>query len=227
MTNLSFRFKLLISSNKGGIDILFISMIFVILLFMISILSADYALYSYKTKIIAKSIDNAVLGAIQEIDYSDRSKGFNNEFINEGYTDYKIKFNIESADDVFWNLFESNCGLKKENVEKYLIRAVIEPIREPMLQYVISFHGKEDATGTFTDPNYIETITNYEISSLLNEGYEGKRNDVIYVNSNPKTNKFERRPYYLVFIRDIQINGLILKRYATFVGLAASKVTRK
>jgi hypothetical protein len=48
----------------------------------------------------------------------------------------------------------------------------------------------------------------------------------VKVNGNLQANQIKKRPYFIVLIKDLEIDGIFTKRTTTFVSFAGSKVER-
>lgn len=99
----------------------------------------------------------------------------------------------------------------------------------PQLQALIILLKKENDRheGFVVSPDRLEEAINNAIDILWNTSNPQSDSHLIYVNGNLSTNEFKRTPYYLVFIKDYQIDGLFRKRTATFVGFAGAKLERR
>lgn len=188
---------------------------------------ADYALYSIKRSLIAHSIDYAVCAAIQEIDLPESTEG-----LSEGYNPQtgrllsdNIKLNEVTADNTFFSTLEANIGIKKNAIVSNTLIAYILPT-DAGINYVLK-KGSQWVEGFTSSPDRLEKAINNTISIFWDTTLPDTDKQTIYVNGNPSTNEFRKVPYFLVFIKDYQINGLFKKRTATFVGFAGAKLERK
>jgi hypothetical protein len=94
------------------------------------------------------------------------------------------------------------------------------------LEYIFR-KGQQRLAGSVATPGELEPVINNAIDQFWDGTIPGQDSHIIYVNGNIKTNQFKKTPYYMVFIKDYQINGLLRKRTATFVGFAGAKIERR
>jgi len=121
--------------------------------------------------------------------------------------------------------FHSNTGISRDIIEKKALIVIVNPA-DILIDYII----KKDvsrSTGSVDEPGKLESVINSKISEYWDTTDPASDKQVIYVHGNVKTNEFKRVPYYIVFIKDFEIDGLFKKRTATFVGFSASKIERK
>lgn len=189
-------------------------------------LIVDYSLYSLKRNSIAHAIDYSVNAAIQEIDEAESMDGLALETHNEGNTSTNnIKLNEQKAANAFFTVFEENCGIKKNVIENYLLYVIVNPTNTG-LNYKIN-KKNTSISGSVIDPTELEAAINSAINLNYSTSDPESDTHTIYIGGNPKTNKFLKRPYFMVFVKDFQINGLFKKRTATFVGFAGAKIERR
>lgn len=188
---------------------------------------ADYALYSTKRSLIARGIDYAVCAAIQEIDASESTEGLSEGFDTRTgiLLSDNIKLNEAIADNAFFETLESNTGVKRSDIVDETLIAYISS-SETGMDYILK---KDDqrVEGFAASPDKLEAAINNTINIFWDTNLPEADKHTIYVNGNPSTNEFKKVPYFLVFIKDHQINGLLKKRTATFVGFAGAKLERK
>lgn len=202
-----------------------ISVILVLILVFVNI--ADYALYSNKRNIIAIGIDHSVCAAIQEIDIPSSKIG-----LSEGYDQETgkilindIRLNEETAENAFFSTLQANAGVKRNDIKSNTLIVYIWPSTAG-INYLIKKES-EMHEGFVSSPDRLELVINNAIGTLWDTNDSEIDNYLIYVNGNPSTNEFRRTPHFLVFIKDYQINGLFRKRAATFVGFAGAKISRQ
>ena len=202
-----------------------ISVMLVLILVFVNI--ADYALYSSKRNLIARGIDHSVCAAIQEMDLSlskiGLSEGFDPEtgriLVND------IRLDEETAENAFFSTLTANAGLSRNDVGSNTLIAYVWPTAAG-ISYLIK-KGSARHEGFVSSPDKLEEAINNAISILWDTNNSQSDSHLIYVNGNPSTNEFKRTPYFLVFVKDYQIDGLFRKRTATFVGFAGAKLERR
>lgn len=221
------RQKLLESEKGGGMAVIFLGLMITLLVLLVVVNAADYALYSSKRNLIAKAIDYSVCAAIQEIDGTASEEG-----LSRGYDDTTGNLSVdgifikkESADEAFFSTFQSNTGIERNTIKDKLVIVILNPVQGE-LEYIIGQGAVRDE-GEIPKPEQAEGVINDWISAHCNTNDPGSDGQVIFVNGNPDTNEFKSRPYYMVFIRNYQIDGLFRKRSATFVGFASARVDRR
>ena len=202
-----------------------ITIIVLILLVFVSI--ADYALYSIKRNTISKGIDYAVCAAIQEIDNTDNESG-----LATGYDETTGKLSVDNiilnearADNAFYSTLQSNTGISRAAVESDVLLVLANPT-DTALDYIIK-KDVEREEGSVSSPDNLENVINTKINEYWDASGPSSDRQIIYVNGNLRTNQFKKVPYYIVFIKDYEIDGLFSKRTATFVGFAGAKIERK
>lgn len=201
------------------------TVILLILLVFISI--ADYALYSTKRNIISHGIDYAICAAIQEIDRTESVDG-----LASGFDEATGKMLVEDivlnearSDNAFFSTLQMNTGINRETISSNTLIITVSSKAEGM-DYIIH-KGQQRVEGSIASPEQLELVVNNAVGQFW-DGVDPERdNQIIYVNGNLKTNQFKKVPYYLVFIKDYQINGLLKKRTATFIGFAGAKIERR
>lgn len=218
--------KIAVISAKGGaMGIILLNLFILLTVFFVFIYASDYALFSYKRNIVGKGIDYGVCAAIQEIDVNE-SVGLSNEMMSQGCENIEdININEVKADSVFFSTFELNTGVKKEVICNNLLSVIVNP-KQLAIDYIIK-KGSFRSCGSVFNPSELEQVINAKITEYFDDNYDGYDTHVIYVNGNSNTNDFKKRPYYMVFIKNYQINGLFNKRSVTFIGFSASKIERK
>lgn len=215
-------------SNRGsGQAIIYVSLAIILLVLLIFVNAADYALYSHKRSNISKGIDYAVCAAIQEIDLSESESG-----LAYGYNEATgqvlssdITLNEVRSDNAFFSTFEANTGISGESVKDSVLIAMVNPT-EAGINYIIK-KGMHRVEGSAASPEDLESIINARINVYWDQFDSFSDRHIIFVNGNLKTNNFKKTPYYIVFVKDYQIDGLFRKRTATFVGFAGAKIERR
>lgn len=205
----------------------FLSLMVMLLILIVIVNIADYALYSFKRNMIGKAINYSVCAAVQEIDRTRSEEG-----LSQGYDEATgnillddIYIDEASADNAFYSTLQLNTGILRDTVEEKVLVIIVNPT-SLALEYIV----KKDTArieGSVTDTAQIEGIINAAISKYCNTSDTENDLQKIYVNGNPETNEFKKRPYYMVFIKNYEIDGLFRKRTATYVGFAGAKVERK
>lgn len=186
----------------------------------------DYALYSTRRNLIARGIDYSVCAAIQEIDISESTDGLSEGF--DPQTGRVLTENIWldeiAADNAFFGTLEANTGVKKDNIAKDTLIAYISP-SDSGINYTIK-RDSQRVEGFVTSPDKLEASINNTINIFWDTSNPASDKQTIYVNGNPSSNEFKKVPYFLIFIKDYQINGLFSRRTATFIGFAGAKLQR-
>lgn len=202
-----------------------ISVILVLVIVFVNI--ADYALYSTKRNLIARGIDHSVCAAMQEIDIPSSING-----LSEGYDPNTgkilvndIRLNEQYAENAFFGTLAANTGVKRNDIGSNTLIAYVWPSYSG-INYLIKKES-ERREGFVSSPDMLEAAINNAIDILWNTNNPESDSHVIYVNGNPSTNEFKRVPYFLIFIKNYEIDGLFRKRTATFVGFAGAKLERR
>ena len=220
--------KLFLDSQKGsGLTVVFLGLSGILIVLLVFLSIADYALYSTKRNIISRGIDYAVCAAIQEIDRTESkdgpASGFD-ETMGKMLVD-GIVLNEASSDNAFFSTMQMNFGIKRENISDHILIITVSP-NTAGLNYIIR-KGQQRLEGSVTSPDQLEPA----INNVVRQFWEGtdleQDGHIVNVNGNLKTNQFKKVPYYLVFIKDYQIDGLFKKRTAMFVGFAGAKIERR
>jgi hypothetical protein len=219
--------KQLPTNKKGsGLTMVFIGLSGMLLVLIIFISIADFALYSTKRNMISRGIDYAVCAAIQEIDSMESedglAKGFDEttgKLLVDG-----IVLNEARSDNAFFSTLQINTGIMREVLSDNMLIITISP-NMTGLEYVLR-KGQQKLEGSVTSPVQLEPIINNAIEQFWEDTSQEQDSHIIYVNGNLDTNQFKKVPYYMVFIKDYRINGLFRKRTATFVGFAGAKIER-
>lgn len=217
----------ILKSNKGGgLAIMFLSITIIVLILLVFVNIADYALYSIKRNTISKGIDYAVCAAIQEIDNTESESG-----LATGYDETtgqlsvdNITLNEARADNAFFSTLQSNTGIIRAAVESNVLVVLANPT-DMALDYIIK-KDVERTEGSISSPYGLEALINNKINEYWDASDPSTDRQIIYINGNLKTNQFKKVPYYIVFIKDYEIDGLFRKRTATFVGFAGAKIER-
>jgi hypothetical protein len=215
------------NSQKGsGLSVIFIGLTVTLLVLMVFLSIADYALFSSKRNRICQGIDYAVCAAVQEVDGIESEEGLASGFdeaTGKMLTD-GIVLNEERADNAFFSTLQMNTGIYRKAISENTMIVTVTPEIEG-IGYVIR-KGQQREEGRMDSPEQLEPAVNNAVRQLWN-GVDPEQDDnIVYVNGNLKTNQFKKAPYYLVFIKDYEIDGLMKKRTATFIGFAGANETR-
>lgn len=205
----------------------FLSLMVMLLILIVVVNAADYALYSFKRNMIGKAIDYSVCAAVQEIDRTKSAEG-----LSRGYDEATGSILVDniyideiSADNAFFATFQSNTGIRRDTMKDKMLVIIMNPTSTG-IEYIIKKDTAREQ-GAVTGPGEIEGIINAAISEYYNTSASENDRQEIYVNGNPVTNEFKKRPYYMVFIRNYEIDGLFRRRTATYVGFAGAKMERR
>lgn len=217
-----------LAKQKGsGLAVIYVGLTVTLLILLVFLSVADYALYSAKRNAICRGIDYAVCAAVQEIDMVESEDGLASGFdemtgkalVND------IKINELKSDSAFFSTLKTNIGESWDMVRGQTLIITSSP-NISGLDYFIR-KGQQHFDGTVSSSEQLQTAINNAINQCWNNYEPLRDSQVIYVNGNPQTNPFKNVPYYMVFIKDFQINGLLKKRTATFVGFAGAKIDRR
>lgn len=212
--------------SDGYLKVIAMGIAVMLTLVIVFVSIADYALYSTRRSLIARGIDYAVCAAIQEIDVPASNEGLSEGFDSRtgNVLTNNIKLNESIADNAFFGTLEANTGIIRSDIVMDTLIAYIYP-SDDGINYIIK-KDSQRVEGFVTSPDKLETAINNTINTFWNTSAPDLDRHTIYVNGNPSTNEFKEVPYFLVFIKDHQINGLFRKRTATFVGFAGAKLER-
>ena len=220
--------ELFLGDKRGsGLTVIFIGLTGILLVLLVFLSIADYALYSTKRNQICHGINYAVCAAIQEIDRTKSEEGLASGFdenIGMALVD-EIVLDEEQADNAFFSTLKANTGIKREAVSGNTLIVTVSP-KATGLDIIL----RNDTTrieGSVGSPELLEPAINSAVERLWQDSSPEQDRHVIYVNGNLETNQFQKVPYYMVFIKDYQIDGLFRKRTATFVGFAGAKIERR
>lgn len=220
--------RIILAGNAGGgLAITLLSLMVMLLILIVVVNVTDYALYSFKRNMIGKAVDYSVCAAVQEIDWARSEEGLSQGYdAATGSISYDgIYIDETAADNAFFSTLQSNTGIRRDYIESKALIVIMNPISTG-IEYIIKKDGAR-AEGTISDPGEIEGIINAIYSeSGDTSGFETDGQE-IYVNGNPDTNEFKKRPYYMAFIKNYEIDGLFRRRTATYVGFAGAKMERK
>lgn len=220
--------KSMMKSNKGGgMAVILTGIMIASLMLLVFINISDYALYSLKRYYISRGIDYAVCAAVQEIDDGGSSTG-----LSEGYNETdgriltdNIRIDELSADYAFFSTLQANTSIQRDSINDSTLIVIVNP-SEGEMQYIIKKAEMRDE-GSISNPENLEGVINTKINQYFDSTDQDSDRHLIHVNGNIRTNEFKSRPYYMVFIRNYQIDGLFRKRTATFVGFSGAKIERK
>lgn len=215
------------NENGSGMTVVIIGFTGMLLVLLVFISIADYALYSTKRNMISRGIDYAVCAAIQEIDSVQSIDGLASGFdeITGKPLVNGIIINETRSENAFFSTLQANTGIIKESISGNTLIVTVSPTSEG-LEYILR-KGQQRLAGSVASPGELEPVINDAIEQFWDGTIPDQDNHIIYVNGNLKTNEFKKVPYYMVFIKDYQINGLFRKRTATFVGFAGAKIERR
>lgn len=212
--------------NRGGAaGATFFSLSAILVLSLLLLSTADYSLYSYKKKCIAGAIDFSVSAAVQENNIELSRYGYSigmDESAGTLSTD-NIFIDENSAENAFFSTLELNAGIKKSEVISNTMIIIVNPVTGSA-NYIIKNAAKR-ITGSVSEPAGLEAVINTNTAQFWDAGQPDK--EIVYVNGNPKTNEFKKRPYYMVFIKNYEIDGLFKKRLATFIAFKGANIERK
>lgn len=219
--------QVLACQNGSGLTVVFVGLTGILLVLLVFISIADYALYSAKRNMISRGIDYAVCAAIQEIDsiqsVDGLASGFD-EITGKPLVD-GIILNETQSDNAFFSTLQVNTGIIEESINGNALIITVMPTVAG-LEYLVR-KGQQRLEGSVASPVQLETVINHSIEQFWEGTNPEHDSHIIYVNGNIRTNQFKKVPYYMVFIKDYQINGLFRKRTATFVGFAGAKIERR
>jgi hypothetical protein len=210
-----------ISGNRGGISIVYLGMLTIVIMMIFLTTIMDFCIYVQKRSFIKKSIDLAVCGAVQEINIPE-STGLQKEFIEGGKVNLiDIVIDDEKALKVYYNMIKATLNIQKNKLENNTLCIVVNP-KENNLHYVM-YKGINRSEGYVSNP--------FELEALINNNFDFVSDSVdsqkIYINGNKKTNEFAKNPYFMVFIKDLEIDGLFKKRSATLISFQAARLIRQ
>ena len=216
----------LFRSNKGsGLSTILLSLSGIVIVVLILFNISDYSLYSYRKSSISKAIDYSVSAAIQETDINSSRVGLANGFDDTtgNINTDNIFINESVADNAFYNTFQNNCGISQATISPYIMIIIVNPTSSG-LNYIIKSLSQR-SIGSVLNPSALETVINTNINNFY--GISGPDSNLIYVNGNPKTCQFDKKPYYMVFIKNFEIDGLFKKRNSTFISFKGANIERK
>jgi hypothetical protein len=215
----------------GGFAVMFLCLAVMAAVFFSFLQIADYALFTYKRNGIAKAMDYSVAAAIQEIDAAASREG-----LGEGYDEAtgaastdRILLNVQGAQNAFFSTLQANCGIERPEVQDSTL-TVMTSTADSIIEYHI-MAGKPgsperlDRTGSLSEPRDLEAAINLAVYDYW--GTNAQDRNILYVNGNPRTNEFRDRPYYMAFIKDYEIHGLLKTRHASFAAFKGAKIERK
>lgn len=208
--------------TKGFISVAFIWILMVIALMFIFIGCINYLMYSYQSMIIGRAVDYAVSAAVQEIDVERSAEG-----ISEGFDERtgllnssEILINEQAAKKVFFMIFTDNTGISEEEIADKLTMVSTYPHGDEIKYTIV--RGLMRTEGVVQKPADLES----KINEALIYG-DVDRDYNIFVNGNPKTNEFSKRPYYMAVLKDYEVQGIISRRKITCMGFRAGRINRR
>lgn len=223
--------RAVLKNYKGGaFGTILLTIAIILLVFFIFINAVDYALFTFKRNIIGRGIDYSVSAAVQEIDEEVSAEG-----LSEGCDEAtgivsvdNISLDEEAADNAFYGTLLANTGIQRASIEGHML-VVTTSASSGYLYYNVraggpGSSGELSETGSLSNPGELEGKINNAIDGFW--GSIGPDSHIIYVNGNPDTNEFKFRPYYIVIIKNYQIDSLFRKREATFVAFKGAKIER-
>lgn len=222
LQKLSAESKRIIKDRSGGaFSVLIMGLAGIMLLTIVFLSIIDVSLYSYKKRIIAAGIDYGVSAAIQEINMERSREGLSKAFSEDGKTSLRgVYLDEAKADKAFASTVSENLDVSTAEIENKMVRIIATPLSGSIYYSIMDKNGQ--TTGNLPAMDDIQNLLNTRMGSL---GSEVDKHTV-YVNGNPSTNAFEERPYYMVFIRDYEIDGLFSNRKATFICFKGAKIFR-
>ena len=193
----------LIASQKGsGTTVVFLGLSSILLVMLVFISIADYALYSTKRNMISRGIDYAVCAAIQEIDSIESVDGLATGFdeitgkpLVEG-----IVLNEARSNNAFFSTLQANTGIMREAISGNALIVTVSP-NMAGLEYILR-KGQQRLEGSVVSPIHLEPVINTAIEQFWEGTNPEQDSHIIYVNGNLRTNQFKKVPYYIVFIKD-------------------------
>lgn len=217
-------------SRGGGFAVMFLCLAVMVAVFFSFLQIADYALFTYKRNLIAKAMDYSVAAAVQEIDRAASRDGLGegfDEMTGAPLVDH-IVLEEEGAQNAFYSTLQANCGLSRAQVQDNTLTVMTNTIQGNVNYHILAGKPESpnrlDRMGSLAEPRELETVINLAVNDYWGPG-DTDRN-VLYVNENPKTNQFRERPYYMAFIRNLTIHGLLKTRQASFAAFKGAKIER-
>lgn len=222
LQKLSAELKRIISSTNGSAFSVLITGLAGIMVLAVVLLSViDISIYSYKKRIIAAGIDYGVSAAIQEINTEMSKEGLSKAFSEDGSTSLRgVYLDENKADKAFTSTLTGNLNINTDELSNKMIRVIATPLTGSVY-YSIKDRNSQ-SSGNLPAMNDIQNLLNNRMNGLNSVGDA----HTAYVNGNPSANPFEERPYYMVFIRDYEIDGLFYSRKATFICFKGAKIYR-
>lgn len=213
--------RIINSDNGGSFSVLAIGLAGFIVLVTVFLSIIDVSMYSYKKRLIAAGIDYGVSAAIQEINMERSREGLSRAFTEEGKTSMKgIYLDEARADKAFTSTIAGNLDINTAEIINKMIRVTVTPLKDNVYYNIKDKNGQ--LSGYTTNMNDIQNLLNTRMGNISGIG----DSHTVYVNGNTSTNSFEERPYYMVFIRDYEIDGLFTNRKATFICFKGAKIYR-
>lgn len=216
--------------NKGsGLGVLYMGLSIALLGLFVFFYIVDYSIYTYKYFRISNAMNEAVCAASLCVD--EASQGLEAAFDDEKGTLQlnNVKIMAEEADKIFVAMMKENSKLDFIDYKNQLITLITE-VSVAGLDYSVRKAGIAgdcliNEMGTVVRPEDLEGLINRYSQSLYLSGSMARSE--IYVNENKATNKFEQRPYYMAYIKNLEIDGLFSKRSADFSAFKAAKISRR
>jgi hypothetical protein len=214
------KFTKYFNNNEGGIAIIYLGLLLSLFFVIMVSIVIDQGLYVTKRNLMKKSIDYAVCAAVAEID-APKSKGLEFEFDKTGNKNTNhIYINEHNALNVYYQILKANININRDQIENNTLCLIVHP-EDFAIKYSL-YKGNNRIEGEVSNPAELELV----INNNLDFTKEKIDSNVVFVNGNIKTNKFEKRPYFMVFIKDLEIGGLFKNRLLTFVSFKAARIIR-
>lgn len=216
------KIKISIDSERGdAFSTLLIGLSAFLVLLCVFATGLDYSVYSLKRASIINGLDASVCAAVQEVDKERSREGLSTAFSSDGKTSLnKVYLNEEKAHNVFFATLRENLNVTP-SLEKQKIMTIISNPIDNGANYIIQF-GEDRREGIVHKQEDLESIINASMQSFINNVDK----HTVYVNGNIHTNAFRVRPYYIVFIRDYEIKGIVSNKRATFICYKGAIVER-
>ncbi len=215
-----------IKSNRGGgLGVLFIGLAVTLLVLMVFVCIADYAVYTYKRNNISKAMDYAVTAAVQEINKDKSLEGLAEGFDENTGTRFTdgIEIDVDKAEITFLSVFDSNCSLELTDIRENLLICATS-VGGEKVNYKIKTPTGEVLDGMVDEPYLIEDKINQAAVNRWPDSHEDISR--ISINGNPKTNMVERGTYLFAYIKGIKINGIFTERKLALSCFGGAKLER-
>lgn len=209
------------NSSGAALSVIMVGIVGIFAGIIIMLLVFDISIYSYKKRMIGSAINYAVSAAVQEIDTERSRKGLSEAFTEDGQVSLTgIYIDEVKADKAFTSTMTKNVTMDMGEIQDKMVRVVATPESAGVYYNIKDKSGSQ--SGHTDSMVNLEGIINNKMSIVNNKGDQ----HFVYVNGNAASNSFEKRPYYMVFIRDFEIDGIITRRKATFICFKSAKIYR-